>query len=177
MNIIADIFAAFIVSFSVAAFPALFSLKSRSAKAKSTKNDELYIDYSQFIFGFIYLVGIALMALGLLIYFYDDAAGLSITLILFGLAFCFFTAFLQLADTTVRWTEEYLCGPKSGYSIKKEKLLWKDISGIKHNANHTLHVHDKAGKKVVWSVYYSGWHQIIEELRRQRPNVDTSNFD
>ena len=119
MALITSAFTSAIVIAAVTAIPALFRRKSKLVKANTKKNGEKYIEYSNFVFWVIYGIGAAFTILGVLIYFLLSEPITGIIFILMGLVFLLPTVVLQFVDTSVNWSSEYICGAKSGMSIKK----------------------------------------------------------
>ena len=177
MALITSAFTSAIVIASVTAIPALYRRKSKLVKASTNENGEKYIEYSNFVFWIIYGGGASLTILGVLIYLLSNEPVAGIISILMGLIFLLPTVVLQFVDTSVNWSSVYICSARSGVSLKKNRILWDDVVLAKYHPNHTIQIKDKSGKSVYWSVYHNGWHEIINDLRRIRPDIDTSNFD
>lgn len=161
---------------AVAAFPALYRRQTKFARAKTTNDGNNYIDYSNFVFWMIYAISGIFIALGVGVYMFSDEPYAGIFFIVLGLTFLLPTLLLKRADTSVSWTSKYITGAKSGYSLKKNRILWSDIVSAKYHANHTIQIIDILGKSVFWSIYYQGWHEIISELQRRRPDIQIENF-
>lgn len=177
MALITSAFTSAIIIAAVTAVPALFKRKSKLVKAKTKENGEKYIEYSSFIFWMVYCSGASFTILGVLVYLFSDEPVAGIIFIVLGLIFVLPTAFLQFVDTSVNWTDKYICGAKSGVSIKKNRILWNNVEMINYHPNHTIQIKDKSGESVFWSIYHNGWYEIIDDLRRIRPDIDTSDFD
>lgn len=177
MALITSTFTSAIVIAAVSVVPALFSRKSKSVKAKTKENGEKCIDLSSFFFWIIYGGGAAFTIIGLLVYLFSDEPIAGISFGVLGLVFIM-TAFLfTFVDTTVNWSSKYICGAKSGVSLKKNRILWDEVEFVKYHPNQTIQIKGTAGNSVVWSVYYNGWNEIIEDLRAIRPDIETSDFD
>lgn len=177
MAFISGVFTSAMVVAAVSVIPAIFSRKSKLAKAKSKENGEKYIELSKFVFWLIYGVGISFTILGVFVYVFSEEPIAGVGFISMGFVFLLPTAFLHFVDTSVSWTSEFISGAKSGVSIKKNSVFWNDIVMAKYHANHTIQLKDKLGKSVFWTVYHNGWHEIIDDLRLIRPDIDTSDFD
>lgn len=177
MALITSAFTSAIVIVSVTAIPALFRRKSKLVKASTKENGEKYIELSNFVFWIIYGCGASFTVLGVLAYLLSSEPIAGIMFILMGLILLLPTVVLQFVDTAVNWSSVYICGARSGMSYKKNRILWDDVVLIKYHPNHTIQIKDKSGKSIYWSVYHNGWHEIINDLRRIRPDIDTSNFD
>ena len=177
MTLITSAFTSAIVAFAVTAVPILFSRKSKRFKVKASDNGEKTIDYASFLFWVTYGSGALFSITGILVYWLSDEPIAGIIILAMGLILLFPTLLLQFVDTTVNWSPEYIQGAKSGVSLKKNRILWKDIISIKAHPNQTIELKNKAGESVFWSVYYNGWHEIVPDLRPLRPNIDTSDFD
>lgn len=161
----------------VTIFPAFLMRRSKRVKAKSKACGEKFIDISPFFFLLIYGVGGAFAALGVWVLLNTDEPGAGVGFIGMGLVFVVSAGLLNLLDTSVTWTGEYIRGAKSGVSIKKNTILWKDVASVKCLPNKTFQLEDKFGKRIHWSPYQTGWFDIIADLRRFKPDVDTSDFD
>ncbi len=177
MALITSALTSAIVVAAVSVIPALFSRKSKSVKAKIKENGEKYIELSSFVFWIIYGGGAAFTIVGLLVYLFSDEPIAGIIFGVLGLVLIVPSILLTFVDTTVNWSSEYICGAKSGVSIKKNKILWDDVVLAKYHPNHTIQIKDNLGKNVVLSVYYNGWNEVIGDLRAIRPDIDTSDFD
>lgn len=177
MALITSAFTSAIVIAAVSAVPALFSRKSKSVKAKTKENGEKYIEYSSFIFWIIYGGGALFTVLGVLIYLFSNEPIAGIIFGVLGLVLIIPAILLTFVDTTVNWSPEYICGAKSGVSIKKNRILLSDVEFVKYHPNHTIQIKGKSGNNVFWSVYHNGWNEIIGDLRAIRPDIDTSDFD
>lgn len=177
MALIASAFTSAIVIAAVSVIPGLFSRKSKSIKAKIKGNGEKYIELSSFVFWVIYGGGAAFTIVGLLVYLFSDEPIAGIIFGVLGLVLIVPAILLTFVDTTVNWSPEYICGAKSGVSIKKNRILWDDVELAKYHPNHTIQIKDKSGNSVVFSVYHNGWNEVIGDLRAIRPDIDTSNFD
>ena len=167
----------FIIGLAVTALPTLFMRKSKMVAAKTKDNGEKYIDYSNFVFWFIYGCGVSFIVIGALVFLFSDEPGAGIGFVALGLIFLIPTLILQLCDTTINWSPEYICGAKSGTRLKKNTILWPDVILVKLHPNKTIQLQDKSGKNIYWSIYHNGWYRIIEDLRLLRPDIDTSDFD
>ena len=121
--------------------------------------------------------GAAFTIVGLLVYLFSDEPIAGIVFGVLGLVLIIPAILLTFVDTTVNWSSEYICGAKSGVSIKKNRILWDDVEFVKYHPNHTIQIKDKSGSSVLLSVYYNGWKEIIGDLRAIRPDIDTSDFD
>ena len=177
MSLIASTFTSAIIILAVTVVPLIFSRRSKLAKAKMKDNGEKYIDYSNFIFWVIYGGGSIFFVLGVLVYLFSDEPIAGIIFIIMGLIFLLPMVFVQVADTTINWTSDYICGPKSSMRLKKNRIFWDDITSLVAHPNQTIQLKDKFGKSVYWSVYFNGWYEVIQDLRRIRPDIDTSDFD
>ncbi|GGX65684.1 hypothetical protein GCM10011309_14930 [Litorimonas cladophorae] len=177
MALISSVFTSAIIIATVSAFPAFFGRKSKLAKVKFQESGEKYIELSKFLFWLIYGVGASFTILGVFVYLFSEEPIAGVGFTIMGLVFLVLTAFLQFIDTSVSWTSEIISGAKSGVSIKKNSIFWNDIVMAKYHANHTIQLKDKLGKSVFWTVYHNGWHEIIDDLRLIRPDIDTSDFD
>jgi len=166
-----------IIGFAVSAVPALFSRKSKLVKAKTKANGEKYIDYSSFVFWVIYGSAALFSLIGLLVYLFSNEPVAGIIFIALGLIFLLPMGIIQFVDTSINWTSDYICGARSGVSLKKHLILWDDVVLAKLHPNQTIQLKDKFGKSVHWSVYHNGWYEIIEDLRLIRPDIDTSDFE
>ena len=177
MALITSAFTSVIIIAAVSVIPALFRRKSKTIKARTKENGEKYIDYASFVFWFIYGVGALFSILGILVYLFSDEPLAGIAFVVMGLIFFIPVLFLQFTDTTVNWTSDYICGAMSAYRFKKNRILWENIVTAQYHANHTLQLKDASGKSVFWSVYHNGWHAVIDDLRRIRPDIDATDFD
>lgn len=177
MALFSNAFTSTIIIAAVTAIPALFRGKSKKIAAKRKENGEKYIEYSSFVFWVIYGGGASFSIIGVLVYLFSDEPRAGIIFIVLGLIFLLPMALLQFFDTSVNWTKDYICGAKSGIRLKKNCVFWKDVESIKYQPNHTIQVKDKSGKSVFWSVYHNGWHEIIDDLRHIRPDIDLSDFE
>jgi len=83
----------------------------------------------------------------------------------------------SLYGKSVEWSTKYIEGAKSGSSFKKNRIYWDDIVSVKRHPNQSFSIKDKGGKSVYWSMLYAGWEELIDDLRRFRPDIDTSDFD
>lgn len=177
MALITSVVTSAIIGVAVTTIPALFSRKSRLVKAKAKNNGEKFIKYSSFVFWVIYGGGALFSILGVLVYFLSEEPVAGIIFIILGLVFLLPMAVMQFFDTSVNWSSEYICGARSGVSLRKNCILWDDVDFAKFHPYQTIQLKDKSGKSVFWSVYHNGWYEIIEDLRRIRPDIDTSDFD
>ncbi len=177
MALISSALTSAIVAFAVTAVPILFSRKSKRVKVKASNSGEKTIDYASFVFWVIYGGGALFSIIGVLVYWLSDEPIAGIVFLVLGLILLIPALLLQFVDTSVNWSSESISGAKSGVSLKKNRILWKDIISVKSHPNQTIELKDSAGKSVVWSVYYNGWYEIISDLRRLRPDIDTSNFE
>ena len=177
MALITSAFTSAIVMAAVTAIPVLFSRKSKTLKAKTKENEEKYIELSSFVFWIIYGGCVVFTIAGLLIYLFSDEPIAGIMFGVLGLVLIMPAILLTFVDTTVNWSSKYICGAKSGVSIKKNQILWDEVEFIKNHPNHTIQIKDKSGKSVFFSVYYNGWNEVISDLRAIRPDIDTSDFD
>lgn len=125
----------------------------------------------------IYGGGALFTILGVLVYFFSSEPIGGIIFIVLGLIFLLPMMAIQIVNTSVNWTSEYVHGAKSGVSLRKNKILWTDVIEAKLLPNQTIQVKDKFCRKVVWSVYHKGWFEIIDDLRHIKPDIDTSDFD
>jgi len=157
--------------------PLLVLRKTRHVKAKAKACGEKYIDISQFFFWFVYLGGSGFSIVGVSVFLFTDEAGAGLGFIAMGLLFILSAAIIFVLDTSVSWTLDYIYGARSGSTVKKHKIYWDDIISFKVLPNQTFQLQDKSGKSVHWSVYQAGWYEIIEDLRRLRPDIDTSDLD
>jgi len=177
MALITSALTSAIVAFAVTSMPILFSRKSKRVKVKASNNGEKTIDYASFVFWVIYGGGALFSLIGVLDYWLSDDPIAGIIFWVMGLILLLPALLLQFIDTSVNWSSEYISGAKSGVSLKKNRILWEDIISVKSHPNQTIELKDAAGKSVVWSVYYNGWHEIISDLRRLRPDIDTTDFE
>ena len=177
MALITSAFTSAIVIAAVSVIPALFSRKSKSVKAKTKENGEKYIELSSFVFWVIYGGGAVFTIVGLLVYLFSDEPEAGIISGVLGLVLIMPAILLTFVDTTVNWSSKYICGAKSGVSIKKNRILWEDVEFVKYHPNNTIQIKDKTGNSVFWSVYYNGWSEVISDLRAIRPDIDTSDFN
>ena len=177
MALITSALTSAIVAFAVTSVPILFSRKSKRVKVKASDNGEKTIDYASFVFWVIYGAGAILSTIGVLVYWLSDEPIAGIIFVALGLILLLPALLLQFVDTSVNWSSEYISGAKSGFSLKKNRILWEDIVSVVFHPNQTIELKDSAGKSVVWSVYYDGWYEIISDLRRLRSDIDTSDFE
>lgn len=177
MALITNAITSTIVAAAITVIPALFRRKSSSIKAKTSENGEKFIDYSKFVFWFLYGSGATFTILGILVYLLSDNLFAGMVFIIIGIAILLPSVLPIFANTTITWSTQYICGPKSGWHLKKHSILWQDVELAKYHPNHTVQIKDKSGRSVFWSVYYNGWHEIISDLRLLRPDIDTSDFD
>ncbi|WP_026941712.1 hypothetical protein [Hellea balneolensis] len=177
MATVSAIFTSAIVAAAVSVIPAFLSRKTANIKAKSLESGEKYIELSKYLFWFVYTASTLFIVLGALVCLFTDEPITGVGFIFMGFVFFLPMAILQSIDTSINWTSEYINGAKSGSSLKKNKILWKDISLAKLHPNYTLQLKDKSGKSVVWSIYHSGWREIIDDLRLIRPDIEIGDFD
>lgn len=177
MALITSALTSAIVAFAVTSVPILFSRKSKRVKVKASYNGEKTIDYASFVFWVIYGGGAIFSTIGVLVYWLSDEPIAGIIFLVLGLILLLPTLLLQFVDTSINWSSEYISGAKSGVSLKKNRILWEDIVSVESHPNQTIELKDSAGKSVVWSVYYNGWHEIITDLQRLRPDIDTSSLE
>lgn len=177
MSLITSALTSAIIAFAVSTAPILIGRRTKLAKAKRKENGEKTIDYASSVFGMIYGVGALLTILGVLVYFFSGDPIAGIIFIVMGLIFLLPMMVIQIVDTSVNWTSEYVHGAKSGTGLRKNRVLWTDAIEANLLPNQTIQIKDKYGRKVVWSVYHKGWHEIIDDLRHIRPDFDTSDFD
>lgn len=177
MALISSALTTSIIIIAVSGAPLLFKRWSKKAEAKRKENGEKYIDYSNVIIGFIYGIGALFVGVGVFVYFFSDEPWAGIGFIAMGLILLIPALICQALDTTINWSPDYICGAKSSMCLKKNTLLWADIVFVKLHPTQMIQLQDKSGKSIYWSVYHSGWYRVIEELRRIRPDIDTSDFD
>ena len=177
MAIISNAITMAIVAADVTTIPILISRSTKSTKLKTKENGEKSIDAGKFIYFLVYGFSALFIVLGLWVGLFADSPIAGIIFIALGLIIVIPMAVFQFADTSVDWSNVYLIGAKSGMSIKKNHILWENVVSAKLHPNQTIQIKDKSGKSVFWSVYYLGWHEIIEDLRRIRPDIDTSDFE
>lgn len=161
----------------VTAIPAFLMRKPKPVKVKVNESGEKCIDLSPDFFWLTYPTASLFLILGVYVFLFTDEPWAGIGFLAMGLIFILSTAALHALDTSVNWTSEYINGARSGGSVKKNKLFWDDVVSAKSLTNETFQLQDKLGKSVHWSVYQTGWYEIIEDLRRIRPDIDTSDFD
>lgn len=177
MSLITSALTSAIIAFAVSTVPILIGRRTKLAKAKRKENGDKTIDYASSVFGMIYGGGALFTILGVLVYFFSNEPIAGIMFIVMGLIFLLPIMVIQIVDTSLNWTSDYIEGARSGVSLRKNKLSWDDIIQVKHLPNQTIQVKDKSDRKVVWSVYHKGWHEIIDDLQHIRPDIDTSDFD
>jgi len=165
------------VVLAVNLLPKVVGRKAKSTQARIKDNGDKSIDVNKFIYWGIYTVAGLFIFLGVWVYFSTDEPIAGLGFIFMGLVFILPMALLQFADTSVDWSPEYIWGAKSGFNIKKNKVYWDDIVSVIFHPNYSIQVKDKSEKSVYWSVYYSGWYEIVEDLRALRPDLDFSDFD
>ncbi len=161
----------------VSTVPLLIKRNSRTGKTQKNDKGEKSVDLFKPIFWIFYPICAAFMVLGLYVTISENELVAGIILLSIGAILLIPFIILHLSKTSVDWTSEFIVGAKSGVSIKRHKILWRDTVSAKYHANHTMEIKDKFGKKVFCSVYHKGWPEIIEDLRRIRPDIDTSDFD
>jgi len=165
-----------LVAAVVVVIPIFLMRKTKHLRSKAKACGEKYIDISPVFFWSGYLLGSLLSIVGIYGYLFTDEAWASIGLLGMGFIFTLASVALQGFDTSVNWTSEYICGAKSGLRFKKNTIFWDDIILFKTLPNNTFQLQDKLGNSVHWSVYQTGWYEIIEHLRRIRPDIDTSDY-
>lgn len=165
-----------IVAVSVTVIFKVMENGTKPAKVKINENGEKTSDIHPFIYWFTYGASsfFALVGLGVLLFTDEPFAGLGG--IAMGFIFFLPIAILHRGDTSVEWTDEYITGAKRAGSFKKHRILWSDVVSATFHKDKTIQIKDKFGKSVFSSVFEKGWYEIIEDLRRLRPDINTDDF-
>ena len=176
-NVVTNAVTMFLVVVAVTVLPRLISRRPKTLKTTTKESGEKSIDVPKLLYWLIYVGALLFCILGIWVYLFSDEPIAGMGFIILCLIFIIPIAIFHFADTSVDWSDEFISGAKSGVSLKKNRIFWDDVVSAKFHPNQTIQIKDKSSKSVFWSVYYVGWYEIIVDLRRIRPDIDTSDFE
>ncbi|MCU0829540.1 MAG: hypothetical protein MUE52_19695 [Tabrizicola sp.] len=97
-----------------------------------------------------------------------------ILLVMFlGTIFALFSG--RSAEFDIIWDTEKVTGPRSvmlpPLGKTRNTIYWSDVAELKQKGRDAWRISDGNGKQVSWSRYYSGWEDLHQEIKRQRPDL------
>ena len=167
----------YLVGLAIIALPLLIRHRSKSIQARVEKNGEKSIDLANVYFWLMYVTSALFIIIGISAFLFSNEPIASIGFTGIGCVFFAATAIIQFANTTVHWSHQYISGPRSGFSFKRNIIDWDNIIMAKYNKNNTIELVSISGLKVCWSVYHAGWLEVIIDMQRIKPDADTSDFE